>query len=124
MSTDNPGKTNVEMPTPKLAKREDVQSFTIASLEMESLFKDLENINLRRDASQKKKQIAELTAQLEAHQFDRMQYEVNEKIKIINPRYNAISKKIAESVGISDPKKMSIDTETFIVKEIGVDIPG
>lgn len=109
----------IEMPTPKQASELDVRTWELQSCRMELLMMEQETVKLRRENSVLKKTIAELKCQLEAHQYDRMQAAINDKVETINPRYNAITKKIADDCGIKDPKKMSIDTETFIVKDIG-----
>jgi virulence-associated protein VapD len=109
----------IEMPTPKQASELDVRTWELQSCRMELLFMEQETVKLRRENSVLKKTIAELNCQLEAHQFDRMQGAINDKVEQVNPRYQEITKKIAADCGIKDPKKMSIDTDTFVVKEIG-----
>lgn len=109
----------IEMPTFKQASELDVRNWELASCRMELLMMEQETIGLRRQISVYKKTIAELTCQLEGHQYDRMQQAVNERIGTVNPRYTALTKKIAEDCGVKDPKKMSIDTESFVVKDLG-----
>lgn len=114
------GENVVEMPTFKQAKLEDAHEYIVASIQMQAFFLEQDNIKLRRDNSVLKKTIAQLQCDVEAHQYDRMQAGVVQKMEIVNPKFNAIAKKIASDAGIDDPKKMSIDTDTFIVRELGV----